>query len=60
MDGDSDGDDPARKTELQKMFYAYLSIAMTVPNAVTIILHALFGHLVGMRMRLFGTKVRTE
>ena len=56
---DSDGD-PARKTELQKMFYAYLSIAMTVPNAVAIILHALFGHLVGMRMRLFGTKVRTE
>ena len=53
-----DDDDPTTKTELQKMFYAYLSIAMTVPNAVTIILHAVFGHMVGMRLRIFGTKVR--
>ena len=52
-----DDDLPTKRTELQKMFYAYLSIAMTVPNAVTIILHAVFGHMIGMHLRIFGTKV---
>ena len=53
-------DDGQTTTELQKMFYSYLSIAMTVPNAVTIMLHAVFGHMVGMRLRIFGTKVQCK
>ena len=57
LDDDDDGGPTTRRTELQKMFYAYLSIAMTVPNAVTIILHAFFGHLFEMRLRIFGSKV---
>ena len=58
-DIDDDDDLPTKRTELQKMFYAYLSIAMTVPNAVTIILHAVFGHMIGMHLRIFGAKVST-
>merc|ERR1719499_2603676 len=44
-------------TKLQKEFTSYLSIASNVPNAVFVILHALLGHLVGMRLRVLGSQV---
>ena len=47
-------------TELQKMYNSYLSIASMVPNAVVIILHALLGHKVDIRVRLYGAQVRLE
>ena len=47
-------------TKLQKEFTSYLSIASNVPNAVFVILHALLGHLVGMRLRVLGSQVQAE
>ena len=44
-------------TQLQKEFNSYLSIAANVPNAIFVVLHALFGHKLGMRLRLFGSQV---
>jgi len=44
-------------TKLQKEFTSYLSIASNVPNAVFVILHALLGHLVGMRIRVLGSQI---
>ena len=47
-------------TKLQKEFTSYLSIASNVPNAVFVILHALLGHLVGMRLRVLGSQVHAD
>ncbi len=44
-------------TQLQKEFISYLAIAANVPNAVCVVLHALFGHLVSMRLRVIGSQV---
>ena len=51
---------PPPPTKLQKEFTSYLSIASNVPNAVFVILHALLGHLVGMRIRVLGSQVRNR
>ena len=45
-------------TELQKLFASYVAIASNVPNATFIILHAIFGHLFSMKLRLYGSQVK--
>ena len=52
--------DEGTLTELQKMYNSYLSIASMVPNAVVIILHALLGHKIDIRLRLYGAQVYFE
>ena len=44
-------------TELQKLYNSYLAIAANVPNATFVILHALFGHHLSMKLRLYGSQV---
>ena len=39
-------------TELQKEFTSYLSIASNVPNAIVVILNAMYGHLIPVRKRI--------
>ncbi len=44
---------PPRQTELQKEFTSYLAIASNVPNAVCVILNALFGQQFQLKFRIF-------
>ena len=49
--------DDSTLTELQKIYNSYLSIASMVPNATIVILHALFGHKISIKARLYGAQV---
>ena len=53
-----DQNSTAPMTNLQKEFTSYLAIAANVPNATFVILHALFGHKISMRLRILGSQVR--
>ena len=50
----------AVKTDLQKLFASYVAIASNVPNATFIILHAIIGHRFSMKIRLYGSQVKTQ
>jgi len=51
-------DNPEVKlTELQVIYNSYLSIAANVPNAILVILTALFGHKFNMKLQIFGSQV---
>ena len=53
-----DNEDEDTLTELQKLYNSYLAIASNVPNATFVILHALWGHRFGMRLRVYASQVR--
>ena len=53
-------DEAAAKTDLQKLFASYVAIASNVPNATFIILHAIIGHRFSMKLRLYGSQVKTR
>ena len=45
-------------TDLQKLFGSYVAIASNVPNATFVVLHAIIGHKIPMKWRLYGSQVR--
>ena len=56
---DNATDDSANElTDLQLTFASYLAIASHVPNAVFLILHAIFGHYINKRLRIVGSQVK--
>ena len=44
-------------SDLQKLFGSYVAIASNVPNATFIIFHAIIGHRIPMKIRLYGSQV---
>ena len=46
-------------SDLQKLFGSYVAIASNVPNATFIVLHAIIGHRIPMKLRLYGSQVST-
>ena len=53
----SDNEEEETLTELQKLYNSYLAIASNVPNATFVILHALWGHRFGMKLRVYAAQV---
>ena len=53
---DSNPGDSDQLTELQKIYNSYLAIAANVPNAIFVILTALFGYKFNMKLQIFGSQ----
>ena len=56
LDGVEDAED-LPDSDLQKLFGSYVAIASNVPNATFVVLHAMIGHRIPMKFRLYGSQV---
>ena len=45
------------QSDLQKLFGSYVAMASNIPNATFIVLHAILGHKIPMKWRLYGSQI---
>ena len=57
LDGVEEANETLPDTDLQKRFGSYVAMASNVPNATFIILHAIIGHRIPMKWRLYVSQV---
>ena len=57
LDGVTEANETLPDSDLQKRFGSYIAMASNVPNATFIILHAIIGHRIPMKLRLYVSQV---
>ena len=57
LDSVEEANETLPDSDLQKRFGSYVAMASNVPNATFIILHAIIGHRISMKLRLYVSQV---